>query len=110
MPRPPHDVQYDADDATILAHFDQALELAEQQKVASAEITAHNSLMISHGVCPGTLSICRRLARMKEGKRGVAVALLHRYLAILASRLEDPTVEAPAQGRAVPFEQRPAAA
>ena len=91
MPRPKKSARYDADDATIIAHFDQSMELADQQKAASAEIAAHNSLMAEHGVDPGTLSICRRLARMKPGKRGIAVALLHRYLQVLASRLEDPT-------------------
>jgi hypothetical protein len=98
MPRPKKTVQYTADDATILSHFDEALALAEQQKGASAEISAHNVLMAEDGVDPGTLSICRRLARMKPGKRGIAVALLHRYLQVLASRLEDPTVAAAGAG------------
>jgi hypothetical protein len=47
---------------------------------------------------------------MKPGKRGVTVALLHRYLQVLASKLDDPTVkreraEAKAQAAPVPFER-----
>jgi hypothetical protein len=40
------------------------------------------------------LATCRRLANLPPGKRGVTVAVLHRYLMVLASRLEDPTVPA----------------
>ena len=109
MPRPPKTAHYDADDATIIACFDDSLELVEQQRATKAEITAHNVLMHQSGVDPGALSICRRLALMKEGKRGVAVSLLHRYLQILASRLHDPTIPATRNGEArrevAPFER-----
>ena len=71
--------------------------------------------MHQDGVDPGVLAICRKLAMMKPGKRGVAVALLHRYLMVLASRLDDPTVPATRNGEAhreaTPFTgQRSAAA
>jgi len=81
--------------------------LKDNQRGVSAEITALNSLMQEAGVDPGTLSLCCRLARMKPGKRGVSVALLHRYLQVLASRLDDPTV--PQEAPTVPFERRTAA-
>jgi hypothetical protein len=70
--------------------------LKDGQRAATSEITALNVLMQGDGVDPGTLSLCCRLARMKPGKRGLSVALLHRYLVVLASRLADPTVAVPA--------------
>ena len=90
MPRIPKTTEYTADDETILAHFDESLELAEEQKASRAELATHNKRMYADGVDSGTLSVCRKLALMKPGKRGIAVALLHRYLEVLASRLEDP--------------------
>jgi hypothetical protein len=95
MARPPKTVRYDADDQTIQRYFDQSMSLRDEQKAASGLISDLNSEMLGAGVDPGTLSICRRFAAMKPGKRGVSVALLHRYLQVLASRLDDPTVEAP---------------
>ena len=113
MARPKKQVKFDADDQTIVEYFDQAMQLKTTQRGVSSEITALNSLMQEVGVDPFTLSLCCRIAKMKPGKRGVAVALLLRYLAILARRLEDPMVEvptAPAEaGRCVPFEHVPGA-
>ena len=113
MPRPPKLAKFDAGDATIQLHFDEAIELREQQRESRDELSAHNKQMFADGVDPGIMSICRRLALMREGKRGVAVALLHRYLAILASRLEDPTVPVTKNGEAhreaTPFERSAAA-
>jgi hypothetical protein len=103
VPRPKRDVKFDADDQTIIAHFDRAMRLKATQRGVSSEITALNSLMQGDGVDPGTLSTCCKLARMKPGKRGVAVALLHRYLQVLARQLEDP--EAEFRAAAVPFEK-----
>jgi hypothetical protein len=107
MARPRKDVKFDADDQTIVEYFDQAMQLKATQRSVSSEITGLNSSMQEVGVDPFTLSLCCRIAKMKPGKRGVAVALLHRYLAILASRLEDPTVEAPGRpaeaGSPIPF-------
>src|SRR5918995_6468792 len=110
MARPKKTAKYDADDETIIAHFDQSMELYEAQKGASVEISANNKQMQEDGVDPGTLSICRKLARMPAGKRGVSVALLHRYLQVLAGRLEDPTAPR-ARPEGVPHEAvRPFAA
>jgi hypothetical protein len=109
MPRPRKTATYDSDDQKIIEHFDQSMAMADEQKVTSAEIATHNALMAEDGVDPGTLSICRRLARMKPGKRGIAVALLHRQLQVLASKLEDPSV-AKGEEPARPFEQRRSAA
>ena len=104
MARPKKTASYDADDQTIVDYFEQAMSLKDQQKSASSEITALNSLMHDAGVEPGVLSLCCRLARMKEGKRGVTIALLHRYLQVLASRLDDPTVKQDREAAAaVPF-------
>lgn len=110
MARPKKSVTLNADDQTIVEYFDQAMAAKAAQGEASKEITALNSTMQEAGVDPGTLSLCCRLAKMKPGKRGISVALLHRYLQVLASRLADPTVE-PAEpvaeaSTAVPFEQR----
>jgi hypothetical protein len=96
MPRPRKHLTFDASDQVIADFFDQAMALKDSQRGVSSEITALNSLMQDGGVDPGTLSLCWRLARMKPGKRGVAVALLHRYLVVLASRMADPTVAVPA--------------
>jgi hypothetical protein len=115
MARPKKSVVFNADDQTIVEFFDQAMMLKANQRDVSSEISGLNVLMQESGVDPGTLSLCCRLAKMKEGKRGVAVALLHRYLVVLASRLEDPTITvevpaAPAEaGRPVPFEHVPGA-
>jgi hypothetical protein len=102
MPRLKKVVVFDADDKTIVEHFDQAMALKANQRGVSSEITALNSTMQEAGVDPGTLSTCCKLARMKPGKRGVAVALLHRYLQVLASRLDDPTVPQQ-EHQAIPF-------
>ena len=116
MPRPPSTAQYNADDATIQLHFDEAMELHEQQREGRSELSAHTKAMFADGIDPGIMSICRRLALLKEGKRGISVALLHRYLMVLASRLDDPTVVATKNGEArheapaVPFKQQDAAA
>jgi hypothetical protein len=95
MGRPRKNVVFNADDKTICAYFDQAMALKDNQRGVSSEITALNALMQGDGVDPGTLSLCCKLARMKPGKRGVAVALLDRYLKILANRLADPMLEDP---------------
>jgi hypothetical protein len=97
MARPKKDVVFDATDEVIAQYFDETMGLADAQKAASAQITDSNRLMQDAGVHSGTLSICRRLARMRPGKRGTEVALLHRYLSVLASRLEDPTHAVEAQ-------------
>ena len=114
MARPKRDGVFDADDQTIIAHFDQSLELYERQKGASGEISENNKGMQDDGVHPGILSICRRLALMPPGKRGMSVALLHRYLQVLASRLEDPTFKASAEAKGeaatVPFARKVTAA
>jgi hypothetical protein len=114
MPRLKKTVVLNADDRTIVEYFDQAMALKANQRGVSGEITALNVLMQEAGVDPGTLSTCCRLARMKPGKRGVAVALLHRYMQVLARQLDDPTVAAvpqPAEaGRPVPFEHARGAA
>jgi uncharacterized protein (DUF2237 family) len=41
------------------------------------------------------MTYCRRLAALPEGKRGIAIVLTTRYLQILASRLEDPSMPRP---------------
>jgi hypothetical protein len=74
MARPKKHVAFDASDQVIADYFDQAMALKDNQRGVSSEITALNSLMQGDGVDPGTLSVCCRLARMKPGKRGVAVA------------------------------------
>ena len=82
-----------ADDATIIACLDDSLELVEQQRATKAEITAHNVLMHQSGVDPGALSICRRLALMKEGKergRGEFIAPIPADFGLEASRSDDP--------------------
>ena len=100
MPKPPKSATFDAGDAAIQQHFDESLELAGQQKESREELSAHSKQMFADGVGPGIMAICRRLALMPEGKRGIAVALLHRYLMVLASRLEDPTMPATRNGEA----------
>jgi hypothetical protein len=80
MARPRKHVVLNADDKTICAYFDQAMELKANQRGVSSEITALNSLMQGDGVDPGTLSLCCRLARMRarEARRGgSAAAPLH---------------------------------
>jgi hypothetical protein len=107
MPRLRKSVRFDADDRTIVEHFDQAMALKANQHGVSSEITKLNALMAEAGVDPGTLSICCNLARMKPGKRGMSVALLHRYLMVLARQLDDPTVAVAAQpAGTVPFAPR----
>jgi hypothetical protein len=92
VPRPRKSAVFDADDQTIVEHFDRAMRLKATQRGVSSEITALNAQMSEAGVDPGTLTICCKLARMPRGKRGVAVALLHRYLQVLARQLDGPTV------------------
>jgi hypothetical protein len=94
MPKPKKTVGYNADDGTILRYFDASTLAKKAQREASGEICSLNVRMQDDGVDPGTLATCQRLARMKPGKRGISVALLHRYLQVLASRLEDPTAPA----------------
>jgi hypothetical protein len=105
MGRPRKHVKFDASDQVIAEYFDQAMALKDNQRGVSSEITALNSLMQGDGVDPGTLSLCCRLARMKPGKRGVAVALLHRYMTVLARQLDDPAVapSKPAEADPLPF-------
>ena len=100
MPRTPKDAHFDATDDLIISHFDEAMELREQQRESRLELSGHNRRMQDDGCDPGVMAICRRLALMPEGKRGIAVALLHRYLQVLASRLEDPTLPATRNGEA----------
>jgi hypothetical protein len=57
------------------------------QKEASAKIAANNVQMQRDGVHPGVLQICRKLALMPDGRRGLHVALLHRYLQVFAARV-----------------------
>jgi hypothetical protein len=104
VPRPRKSAVFDADDQTIVEHFDRAMRLKATQRGVSSEITALNAQMSEAGVDPGTLTICCKLARMPRGKRGVAVALLHRYLQVLARQLDDPTVPVELDGPTVPVE------
>jgi hypothetical protein len=99
MARPKQHVKFDADDRTIVEYFDLSMELRSNQKSVSGEISDLNSQMAEAGVDPGTLSTCRKLAALPAGKRGVSVALLHRYLGVLAARLEDPAVASEQEGR-----------
>jgi hypothetical protein len=104
MPRLRKTIVFDADDRTIGEYFDRAMAMKDNQRGVSGEITALNVLMQEAGVDPGTLSTCCRLARMPPGKGGMAVALLHRYLQVLARQLEDPTVVVEGAGHAtIPF-------
>jgi hypothetical protein len=84
MARPKKDLKYDADDQTIQRYFDESMNLRDEQKAASGLISDLNSKMSEAGVHAGVLSICRRFAAMPPGKRGVSVALMHRYLQVLA--------------------------
>jgi hypothetical protein len=111
MPRPKKAIVLNADDRTIREYLDQAMALKANQRGVSSEITALNVLMQEAGVDPGTLRTCCRLARMKPGKRGMSVALLHRYLQVLAQQLEDPLVAVAAQqDNVAPFDRQTRAA
>jgi hypothetical protein len=92
MARPPKHVTYDADDETIRRYFDQSMRLREDQKTASGLISALNAEMVSAGVHPGTMSIIRKFAAMPPSKRRLEIALLHRYLQVMAAQLDDPAV------------------
>lgn len=110
MARPKKTRKLDADDRTIVKYFDLSMEAKANQKSASADISDLNSRMQDDGVDPGMLSWCRRLAELPEGRRGVSIALLHRYLQVLASRLDDPTAREAEASTAVPFGKKSAAA
>jgi hypothetical protein len=81
---------YDASAATIRQCFARRAELEERAKEGREAISEMERAAEAAGVCSHVLGICRRLAKMKPGRRGFTIALLARYLQVLRAELHDP--------------------
>lgn len=93
MPRPSKDVVYNADRDTIRRFFERAVAIDEEQKGVRSEMSELNRNAEDAGVHSGVLSMCRRIRKLKPGRRGYVVALTRRYLDILADELQDPQLD-----------------
>jgi hypothetical protein len=111
--RPPKVFSYHADGETIRSFFARYRELEAAKKATRETVKALNKQADAGGVHPRTLRFVLGLAAMPPGRRGWCVALLRRYLDILATELHDadvPVLEEPAETLAetAPAETAPA--
>ena len=93
----------DASAATIKRFFAESMAARDEQKLAAAVVREQNAKASAAGVDPAVLATCRRIAAMRDGKRGFHVFLLRRYLDVLEGELADATFSAPEEKAAVPF-------
>jgi hypothetical protein len=96
MARPRKHVTYTASDEVTRRYFAESMSARAEAKTASGLISDLNREMVDAGCHPGVMSYCRRLAAMPEAQRALHIALLHRYLMVLAAELD---VVAPSQPR-----------
>jgi hypothetical protein len=83
----------------IREFFAKSMAVREEQRLAGAIARELDAEATAAGVDPAVLATCRRIAAMREGKRGFHLFLLRRYLEVLEAELTDPTFSASTRRR-----------